>query len=120
MQVPAVSEEAMDEPSADLIAQRLQAVGQPLRLRLIARLNTGPATVSELTDELHAVQQNVSQHLSILHRAGLVARNKLGTRVYYELIDSSAITMIDAARTSVAEHSRRIGSLASAIEAKTP
>ena len=113
-----MSGEDVDQPSADLIAQRLQAVGQPLRLRLIVRLNGRPATVSELAGELQAVQQNVSQHLSILHRAGLVARRKVGTQVYYELIDSSAITIIDAARTGVAEHSRRVASWASAIEKK--
>ena len=106
----------VDEALADLVAQRLQAVGQPMRLRLLAKLNEGPATVSGLTEEFQAVQQNVSQHLSILHRAGLLARKKVGTQVYYELIDSNVITMIDAARTSVAEHSRRLADWASEID----
>src|SRR5437762_1097922 len=81
----------MDDALADLVASRLRIIGQPVRIRLLARLREGPASVCELTEMIDAVQQNVSQHLMILHQAGRVARQKQGKRVVYELAVADAI-----------------------------
>jgi len=106
----------LDDKLAELIAERLRVVGQPLRVRLITRLRGGPASVQELTQSLDAVQQNVSQHLAILHRAGVLDRHKVGTRVYYELRDPNAVAMLDAARAGLAQHSRELTNLTGRLE----
>jgi DNA-binding transcriptional ArsR family regulator len=103
----------VNEASAELIARRLRVVGQPLRLQLLMSLRHRSATVSELTDALDAVQQNISQHLSILHEAGILKRRKRGTRVYYELADPNAIAMIEAAAASITTHSHALARFAS-------
>ena len=51
---------------AELIARRLRAIGEPMRIRLLDRLRDGEATVSELTQATGASQQNVSKHLAVL------------------------------------------------------
>src|SRR5260370_16633551 len=70
------------DPLIELVAQRLRLLGQPLRVKLIDNLRDGAATVQQLARAVDGVQQNVSQHLAILHQAGIVSRRKEGTRVW--------------------------------------
>ena len=88
--------------AVDLVAERLRVLGQPLRIRLLNRLQQSPATVQELVDAVGGVQQNVSQHLAILHHAGIVTRAKQGTHVRYELTDPHVLTLLGEAYASLA------------------
>jgi DNA-binding transcriptional ArsR family regulator len=107
----------MDDALADLVAQRLRVIGQPLRIRLLARLREGPASVCELTQTVSAGQQNVSQHLAILHQAGIVTREKRGTRVFYALTDVHAIAAVEAATAGLVKQSFEIATVAAAAGA---
>jgi DNA-binding transcriptional ArsR family regulator len=107
---------AIDDKLAEVIAERLRVVGQPMRVRLIMCLRSGQASVQELTELLGAVQQNVSQHLAILHKAGVLNRHKVGTRVFYELSDTTAVAMLDAARAGLAQRSRELTDLTAGLE----
>ena len=71
---------------AELIAQRLQVIGDPVRIRLLDHLREGEASVASLTETLGATQQNVSKHLQVLYQAGIVGRRKEGTSVLYPLM----------------------------------
>jgi DNA-binding transcriptional ArsR family regulator len=86
----------------ELLAQRLHLFAQPLRLKLIDRLERESATVQELADELDAAQQNVSQHLALMHRAGILSRQKQGTQVRYKVIDPHVRPLLDQAASSLA------------------
>jgi DNA-binding transcriptional ArsR family regulator len=98
---------------ADLIAEPLRVLGQPLRIRLVGLLATKSTTVQELVDALNTTQQNVSQHLGILQRAGVVARHKEGMRVRYELVDPNILLLLEHAEASLAYH---LGQLTQQIE----
>jgi DNA-binding transcriptional ArsR family regulator len=76
------------DPLVELVAQRLRVLGQPLRIKLLQALCEQPATVQELATGVGAVQQNVSQHLSILHQAGIL----IGTRTERTFNTRSPIT----------------------------
>jgi DNA-binding transcriptional ArsR family regulator len=89
--------------AANLIAERLRVLGQPLRVKLVDRLAIRATTVQELVDALGTSQQNVSQHLGLLRRAGVVARHKEGTRVRYELADPGILPILEQAEASLAE-----------------
>jgi DNA-binding transcriptional ArsR family regulator len=69
----------LTDPAANLIVGRLRVLGQPLRVKLVDRLAAEATTVQELVDALGTTQQNISQHLRLLRRAGVVARRKEGT-----------------------------------------
>jgi ArsR family transcriptional regulator, arsenate/arsenite/antimonite-responsive transcriptional repressor len=76
-----------NQPWQDL-ADRLHAVADPTRLRLLAVLQTMPhqqGCVTEITTATHLPQPTVSRHLQILHRAALVTRTRHGSRVYYQV-----------------------------------
>lgn len=80
---------------AELIAERMRVIGEPTRIRLLDRLRDGAATVGELTEALGTTQQNVSKHLGVLHRAGIVARSREGVFVTYAIADASVFALCE-------------------------
>ena len=71
----------------ELVAGCFRALGDPTRLSIMRSLKTGDQTVQELVATTGWTQPNVSRHLSILARAGLVARSKRGAFVHYRVAD---------------------------------
>ena len=65
----------------------LRAAGEPTRLRLLALCAEGELTVSELTQILGQSQPRVSRHLKLLCEAGLLARVREGSSVFYGLAE---------------------------------
>src|SRR5216117_2069954 len=55
-----------------------QAMADPTRRGMIARLSRGPASVSELAEPLEMSLPAVVQHLQVLEASGLVRSEKVG------------------------------------------
>ena len=91
-------------PLVELIARRFRLLSEPMRIRLFDRLRDGEATVHELADELGSSQQNVSKHLTLLAEAGVLARRKEGTCVYYRLADQDVLALCEQVCDSVEQH----------------
>ena len=85
----------LPELLADLIAQRFRVLGEPMRIRLLDHLRDGPATVGQLRQVLDTSQQNVSKHLGVLHAAGIVEREKIGTHARYAIADASVFELCE-------------------------
>lgn len=86
----------LGDPLVELVATRLRVLGQPMRVRIIDRLDrVGEARVQALADELEATQQNASKHLSTLLRAGVVARRQEGRVTVYSLTDRETFALIE-------------------------
>jgi DNA-binding transcriptional ArsR family regulator/YHS domain-containing protein len=64
-----------------------RTIASQKRLEIIQLLQTGELTVGEMTEMLGIRQANVSQHLSELRQAKIVATRREGTRMYYRLTD---------------------------------
>ena len=79
----------------EVIAERFRVLGEPMRIRLLDRLRDGAATVQELQDATGASQQNVSKHLGVLLRAGIVARTKEGNYARYSIVDDMVFELCD-------------------------
>jgi DNA-binding transcriptional ArsR family regulator len=58
--------------------------------------------VQQLTDELQTTHANVSKHLSLLHQAGGVSRQKDGPRTRYSLCDWTGWWLIEQIATAIA------------------
>ncbi len=69
---------------ADQDAQ-LNALGDPTRRAILARLRRGPAAVGELARGFPVSRPAISQHLKVLKQAHLVLDRAAGTRRLYEL-----------------------------------
>jgi DNA-binding transcriptional ArsR family regulator len=79
-----------------LIAERFRALSEPTRIKMLDRLREGEATVIELTDAIGTTEQNVSKHLGVLHRAGIVARRRQGNFVYYSILDAGVVELCES------------------------
>jgi DNA-binding transcriptional ArsR family regulator len=97
----------------ELIAERFRTIGEPMRIRILERLRDGEASVQDLAEHVGSSQQNVSKHLSLLTRAGIVGRRKDGTFVHYRITDASVLAMCEQMCGAV---QRDIGTLAASIE----
>ena len=63
------------------------ALANPTRHELMHVLCKGGRTPSELAEALEVSRPNVSQHLSVLQREGLVKRSRQDGRVLWEVVD---------------------------------
>ena len=71
-----------DSPAVD----RLKALADPRRLRILGLLEKEELTVGELTEILGMTQSRVSGHLGVLREAGLVRDRRQGTSAFYSLV----------------------------------
>ena len=84
-----------------LVAQRFKALGEPGRLALLAALQKGERSVSDLVGVTGRGQPNVSQHLAQLVHAGLVSSRRQGNRIFYRISDPYVLRICDAVCKSV-------------------
>jgi len=94
----------------EAIAVMGKALASPRRLELLELLAQAPRTVDELARASGQSVANASQHLQVLHGAGLVDRERHGNRVRYELAGEHALrvwlTLRDASAAQLAEVER--------------
>ncbi len=86
---PPVLSGSLDESDAEALASSLKALADPVRLRLLSFIAAQPdreACVCHLTQPAGLSQPTVSHHLQVLHRAGLLEREKRGAWVYYRAV----------------------------------
>jgi DNA-binding transcriptional ArsR family regulator len=101
----------MSNVSADISPDLVfQALGEPVRRDIIARLRGGPMPVGKLADRLTVGRPAVSKHLRVLGEAGLVRHESRGTRNLYALAPEGMVaaqqwlvTMWDTALAGYAE-----------------
>src|SRR5919198_1391375 len=87
----------------EAIAVMGKAFSSPRRLELLDLLAQGPRSVDELARRSKQSVANASQHLQALHAAGLVTREREGTRVHYELAGLDVLRLWLALRDTSAE-----------------
>src|SRR3954464_12076045 len=94
-----------DTRYARAAAESLQALATPSRLRILARLHAGPASVGELAAAVGLEASAVSHQLRLLRHLGLVTGERDGRRVVYELYDDHVAELLAQAVGHV-EHVR--------------
>jgi ArsR family transcriptional regulator len=83
----------------------VQALATPSRLRILARLHAGPASVSEIAQSVGMEGSAVSHQLRLLRHLGLVLGERDGRQVVYELYDDHVAELLDQVVSHV-EHVR--------------
>jgi DNA-binding transcriptional ArsR family regulator len=72
----------MSNQSADAV---FEALGEPVRRRILELLHDGPTPVGQLAERLPVGRPAVSKHLRVLSDAGLIEHHSVGTRNLYAL-----------------------------------
>ncbi len=94
-------------------AQVLQAVAHPIRLAIADSLRDGERCVCEIAGHVGSERSNVSRHLAIMLRAGVVECRKEGLMVYYSLRTPCILNFLSCAskvlRTNLAADAKALG-----------
>ena len=77
----------LSDEALDLVAARFRLLGDASRLRLLRALMEGEHSVQELVEACGLSQTNVSRHLGLMRREGVVARRAEGNRAVYSIAD---------------------------------
>ena len=75
----------MNYSQAKIRSQILKALAHPARVLIVDTLNKGDRCVCELNTLVDIDQSNISRHLAILKKFGVVSDERRGMRVFYHL-----------------------------------
>lgn len=75
----------------DRISERLKAMGNPVRLRILHALEQGELPVHEILVQVGGSQANISKHLNVLRAADLLSRRRDGNSIYYGIRDEAVL-----------------------------
>jgi len=102
---PAMKE--MPPEALEQVAAYFQVLAEPTRLRILNLLRDGEKNVGDLAQQCGYTAANVSRHLSLMTKHGLVAREGRGTSVYYRLTDESVDALCDLVCGNIARQLER-------------
>jgi len=91
--------------TARSVAETMQALATPSRVRILGRLGIGPCSVGSLARDIGMAQSAVSQQLRVLRHLGLVVGARDGRHVIYALHDDHVRALLREA-ISHTEHLR--------------
>jgi ArsR family transcriptional regulator, nickel/cobalt-responsive transcriptional repressor len=97
------TDDRLDALFATAVADTMQALATPSRVRILGRLRVGAASVNELAAAVEMEPSAVSHQLRLLRHLGFVVGRREGRRVLYDLHDDHVAHLIDEAISHV-EH----------------
>jgi len=100
------SADAIAERETLAIAELMQALSAPSRLRLLYALREGEAGVGELAERTGMTPSAASQQLRILRHLRFVATRRDGRSILYRLHDDHVAVLLDEARNHL-DHAAR-------------
>ena len=86
----------------DLAAELFAVLATPIRLRILSALCEQEKSVSQLLLEINTTQPNLSQHLAVLFKTGVLAKRKEGTQVIYRVQSEKAAALCRSVCTQIA------------------
>ncbi|MFV5216037.1 ArsR/SmtB family transcription factor [Azonexus caeni] len=89
------------------VAHYFSLLADPTRLRILFTLCQDERPVNDVVEKIGLTQANISRHLNILFRAGVLGRRRDGNQVFYRVIDPNFVDILRTVSVTVA--SRDIG-----------
>jgi ArsR family transcriptional regulator len=83
-----------DELVFKLTAEVFKSLAHPVRLKILKMLSAGERCVCEIIPEAGIEQSNLSQHLGILKKQGIVDCRKEGTKVIYFVLYPAILQVV--------------------------
>jgi DNA-binding transcriptional ArsR family regulator len=85
-----------------LAAELFAVLSTPIRLHILSALCEQEKSVSQLLLEIDTTQPNLSQHLAVLFKTGVLAKRKDGTQVIYRVQSEKAVALCRSVCTQIA------------------
>jgi DNA-binding transcriptional ArsR family regulator len=99
--------EGLPPEALEQVAAYFQTLSEPTRLQILNFLREGECNVGELAQLCGYTSANVSRHLAMLTKQGLVVRERRGTSVYYRIADDSVYALCDLVCGNIARQFER-------------
>ena len=80
----------------DSVAAYFSVLSEPTRLKIMHAVCDSEKSVSEIVAATGATQTNVSRHLGLMRRHGVLTRRREGNQIYYRMADP---TMMELCRS---------------------
>ena len=77
-------------------AELFGLLSAPVRLKIVCALSEGEKNVTQLLARVDTTQPNLSQHLSLLYRCGVLARQRVGNQVHYRIASDRVRLLCEA------------------------
>jgi DNA-binding transcriptional ArsR family regulator len=91
----------------DKVVQRLTALADASRIRLLMRIRDGACTIGALAKDIGLSQPSVSKHVAVLKAAGLVVTRRSGTQVLCSVADPEIYELCSVVCDGVVHHLRK-------------
>jgi DNA-binding transcriptional ArsR family regulator len=87
---------AAQELAAIVDSELFRALCEPARIEIVKVLTAlGRCDVQTIVAQVPQVQSVISRHLAVLHRAGVVRREKVGRQVFFELDGTNVVARME-------------------------
>lgn len=90
------------------ISKIMQAISHPMRLKIIGAIGRGEKIVTHIMDEVGSSQSNVSQHVEVLRKAGIVQSRRDHNRIYCSITDINVLTLLGKVRECYCNSSKGV------------
>lgn len=94
-----------------LTADFFKTLAHPIRIKILHSLEQGERCVCEIIEELDIEQSNLSQHLSVMKKQGILDSRKDGQKMFYHIAYPSVLDVIGAAERTLSEQIGRSQSI---------
>lgn len=95
-----------EEPDSSQVFQVAAALfgvlSTPIRLKILSCLCDGERSVSQMLERIDSSQPNLSQHLNVLYKSGILSKRKEGTQVIYRVQSERALAICRSVCTQIA------------------
>ena len=86
----------------DVVASYFSVMADPTRLKIMHAICREEKSVNAVVEELGATQTNVSRHLGLMFRAGVVTKRRDGNQIFYRIADPAMIEICRTVCTQIA------------------
>ncbi len=88
-----------DNDQVEIASELLKSMAHPIRMKILCFLMDGEKNVGEIEKQFGSTISNISQHLTVLRKAGIINRRKEANYMYYTLKDDTILTLMKTIKT---------------------
>lgn len=86
-----------------LTADFFKTLAHPARIKILHFLENGEQCVCDLLEKIDIEQSNLSQHLGVMKKQGIIDSRKDGQKVIYRIVYSSVMDVVSGAEKTLSE-----------------
>ncbi len=83
------------EDQVEHVTEILKSISHPIRMKILCFLMDGEKNVSEIEQQFGSTISNISQHLTVLRKAEIIARRKESNYMFYTLKDDKIHKLVN-------------------------